>query len=211
MLSQEFVLMILEASLTGGGLVFALYALVAPILSKLFNWRVEAATELEKELRETLPTLEKEMREIREKVNASDAKIAHETTKRLEKVYSEVGRLETKSVEMVEKMEYPSYLSWWFFFTFFGYIISTILCVYWLVNESLLITQTAPSALYLADGLIAPIFVLTTVSFFLLGLFSIRNMHSVTRKEFEDIKKRIKPKEPEHMHFEPMKSDEKTN
>jgi hypothetical protein len=93
MLSQEFVLMALEASLTGAGLVLALYALIAPILSKLFSWRVETATELEREMRETLPKLEKEMREISEKVDVSDAKVVQETIKRLETTRSDLFKV----------------------------------------------------------------------------------------------------------------------
>ena len=52
MLSQELVLALLQASVTGAGLVLAVYALIIPLSRRFFSFRAEEIHEEVEELKE---------------------------------------------------------------------------------------------------------------------------------------------------------------
>jgi len=110
MLSENFVLALLQASITGAGLVLAIYTLILP-LSRRF---------LEERARMTLESLEK----LKQKVG----EIKIETpidTKKLEALVNEFQTRQT----------YPAYLSLGIAVTFFGYIASALMSVGWILSE----------------------------------------------------------------------------
>ena len=163
MLSQDFVLTLLQTSVTGAGLVLAVYALIIPIASRLFKLRAETLTELKEEITK-----------ISEKLDTKDTE---DTQKR-------ISRLTTISEELSEKISFPDYLSWGILLTFIGYIASTLMCIQWLVNPSAPITEHI-------DSWLPPIFVATTIIFLIVGIVSINDIYSVMKREFEETKKKI--------------------
>jgi uncharacterized coiled-coil protein SlyX len=163
LLNQEFVFTILQASLAGAGLVIAVYALVIPLLNKLFTERAE-----------TLTKLTKELREISKKMDITDSKAIEEKVEKLSRIGTEISG----------KISYPSYLSLGFSLTFIGYIISTLMCLQILVNPS------APISVPL-DGFLVPLFGASTIGFGIVGGFSIKDTYSVLKKEFDETKKRF--------------------
>ena len=110
MLSQDFVLALLQASITGAGLVLAIYTLILP-LSRRF---------LEERARMTLESLEK----LKQKVGEIEIETPIDTKK-----------LEALVNEFQTRQTYPSYLSLGIAVTFFGYIASALMSVGWILSE----------------------------------------------------------------------------
>jgi len=163
MLNQEFVFALLQASLTGAGLVMAVYALVIPLLSRVFVERAE-----------TLTKLTRELGEISEKMDITDSKAIGKKAERL----SEIGN------EMSTKIFYPRYLSIGFSLIFTGYIISTLISLQILADPS-------ASASVQLDGFLVPLVALSTIGFGLFGGLSIKDTYLVLKKEFDETKKRF--------------------
>lgn len=163
MLSQILVLALLQASVTGAGLVLAVYALIIPIATKLFKSRAE-----------NLAGLREEIAKISEKLDTKDTK---DTQKR-------ISRLKTISEELSEKISFPSYLSWGILLTFVGYIASTLMSVQWLANPNATISEHI-------DQWLPTVFGVTTFVFLIVGIVSIKDIYSVMKKEFEETKKKI--------------------
>lgn len=163
MLSQDFVLSLLQASITGAGLVLAVYALIIPIASKLFKSRAETLTELKEEITR-----------ISKRIDTKDTKATRNS----------IARLAEISEEMSSKIPFPTYLSWGIFLTFLGYIASTLMCIQWLVNPN------APISEHI-DRSLPTVFVLSTIIFLVVGTASIKDIYSVMKREFEETKKEI--------------------
>lgn len=185
MLSQDFVLTIFEASLTGSGLVLALYALITPVLNRLFSWRL-SYIELERRFQEYLTELERTEEQMKESFKKLKGVINDdEFAKIYDETRSHLAHTGTGLKETVEKQKYPRYLSSGFLIAFVGYIMSTLLSMLWLVNP------TSPN-INIIDEFIIPVFLVTTVVFLGVGVFSINDTYSVSKKEFEEIKERTK-------------------
>jgi len=110
MLSQDFVLALLQASITGAGLVLAIYTLILP-LSRRF---------LEERARRTIESLERLKQKVAE--TKIESKIDAE---KIEGLVKEVQTWQT----------YPVYLSLGIAVTFFGYIASALMSVGWILSE----------------------------------------------------------------------------
>lgn len=163
MLSQEFVFVVLQASLTGAGLVLAIYALITPIANRLFKSRAEALAKVTKEIKKTS-----------EEIDTKDTK---DTKKK-------IARLTTLTEELSSKISFPTYLSLGILLTFVGYIASTLMCIQWLVNPSAPITETI-------DHWLPAVFAASTIIFLLVGVTTITDTYRLLKKEFEKTKEEI--------------------
>jgi len=110
MLGQDFVLALLQSSITGAGLVLAIYTLILP-LSRRF---------LEERARMTLESLEK----LKQRVSEIEIETPIDTKK-----------LEALINEFQTRQSYPAYLSLGIAITFLGYLASALMSVGWILSE----------------------------------------------------------------------------
>jgi len=168
MLDENLVLTLLQASITGAGLVLAVYALIIPLTRKFFSYRIEAMyTEIE---------------EVRRKVgrgdfSEKDLSPSNFSTINLDELRKNIDRIE-------QEREIPTYLSWGAGVIFFGYMTSTLMSYGWLVGwEKQSVDVYLPFA-----------FVVSTILFLLMGLYAIKDINQTMKKEIEELKKMRKPK-----------------
>jgi len=160
-LSQVFVLAIFQASLVGAGLVFAVYALVISIMNRMFRLRLDTVTA-----------------SLGEWLTASK-RFDISTNRGL----NEMERsLDDTARKIAGEFRYPLHLIVGFLTTFIGYIVVTFMCVQWLVS---------PTPTQYVDELIAPIFVVTTFVFLLVGLLSLLDTYYITRRQFEKMMDKV--------------------
>lgn len=107
MLTDPFVFTILGASLSGAGLVLAIYALITPISGKMFERRAS-------ELVENIKLMKSNLDKI-------DVATSTEALERIEKSISEIK----------EKVKLPSYLGIGVGISFVGFILSCLMSVWW--------------------------------------------------------------------------------
>jgi len=155
MLSQEFVLSLLQASITGAGLVLAIYTLIIPLSRSLFEHRVH-----------TLLTYVEEF-----KKRAEETKTDIKDTENLKNLIDKIS----------ETQKFPTYLGLGMAIAFFGYVVSALISVGWLIEWE------KPTM----DAWLAPTFIVSTVIFLIVGLNSINDIHGVMKREFERIKQEV--------------------
>ena len=112
MLTEAFACTILTASITGAGLVLAIYTLISPLSTKLFEDRIELLNEKKKRFDEL------------------KTKISSESPK------EEFEKLRELAREIREIKAFPRYLGEGVFLVFLGYIVTSILSTLWLSNPS---------------------------------------------------------------------------
>ena len=110
MLSQDFVLTLLQASITCAGLVLAVYALIIPLSRRIFGYRAEALYE--------------ELQELKERVRETNIHVSTD----------ELSELKTLLESIEERQAFPTYLSWGAGTTFFFYVVSTFMGVWWVLE-----------------------------------------------------------------------------
>lgn len=110
MLSETSVLAFLGASITGAGLVLAVYTLFIPIAGRFFELRAKLMYE--------------SLSELKEKTSEKGVSISEKEIKELEDLLEDIRTL--KSI--------PSYLTLGMYLSFFGYIASTLLAVGWILD-----------------------------------------------------------------------------
>lgn len=110
MLSENFVSALLQASVTGAGLVLAVYTLILPMSRKLFEERSEM-------LLASIRELSGKAKKLKTKSLEQEIPYLKELVKRIEGF-----------------MKFPRYMSIGMFLTFLGYIISTFLSLSWLMD-----------------------------------------------------------------------------
>lgn len=103
-------LSLLQASITGAGLVLAVYTLIIPLSRRFFSYRAEEIYE--------------ELQELKERISKTDTRVS---TEDLSELKSMLERIE-------ERKEFPSYLSLGAGITFFGYIVSTFTSFLWITD-----------------------------------------------------------------------------
>jgi len=157
MLSQEFVSSLLQASITGAGLVLAVYALIIPLSRRLFSYRAEEIYE--------------NIQELKKRILDTGAHVSTE----------EISELETLLETIGKRKEFPTYLSWGAGITFFGYIASTFLSFFWMIDYN------RPTA----DNWLPSTFFISTFFFLLLGIISIKDISQTMKREFEELKKKV--------------------
>jgi len=157
MLNQEFVFVLLQASITGAGLVLAVYALIIPLARRFFSYRAE--------------DIHQDIQELKERIRETDTSISQDDLSELR------GMLD--SIEALK--DFPAYLSWVAGATFFFYLGSTLMSVWWIMDWN---KQTFDSWLPNSFGL-------ATLLFLGVGLYSIRDISKTMKREFEDLKKAV--------------------
>jgi hypothetical protein len=155
LLSQDFVLSLIEASITGAGLVLAIYALILPLSRTLFEQRVL--------------NLRRDMEEFKKMVD--EAKIEVKDAKKLKDLIDKISL----------QQSFPTYLGLGMGVTFLGYITSTLMSVGWMVEWE------KPTM----DYWLIPTFALTTIVFLIVGLISIKDIHSIMKRNFERTKREL--------------------
>jgi hypothetical protein len=110
MLTENTVSTLLTASITGAGLVLAVYALIIPLSRKYFSYRAEEIYE--------------EIGELKDRIKETDSRISSE----------ELGELKGMVESIEERQAIPAYMGLGAGLTFFGYIIATFLSFFWLID-----------------------------------------------------------------------------
>ena len=110
MLSEGSVLAFLGASITGAGLVLAVYTLFVPIAGRFFELRAKFMYE--------------SLSELKEKTSEKGVGISEKEIEELEELLQDIRTLQS----------IPSYLTLGMYLSFFGYIASTLLAVCWILD-----------------------------------------------------------------------------
>ena len=138
MLTETTVSTILTASITGAGLVLAVYALIIPLSRRYFSYRAERIYD--------------EVQELKDRVRETNTRISQE----------EISELTNLIEGIQERQAVPTYLSWGAGFTFLGYVATTYLSFCWIVDfyrqsADTLIHITFPSStiIFLLVGLLS--------------------------------------------------------
>jgi len=139
MLSQDVVLSLLQASITGAGLVLAIYALIIPLSKRLFEHNVVDFLEL---LKFTGNKLDDFFKGKMDKDSADKAK--------------------NYAVKIFQSWSFPTYLRFGVGATFFGYIFTTLASIFWVVdwekttmNSLIAPAFTVTTLIFLVVGLIS--------------------------------------------------------
>jgi len=159
MLTETVVSTILQASITGAGLVIAIYALITPIMHKIFEERVKLHDKKKKEFDK-----------LKEKINAESSK------------KKDFERLTTLSKEIKEIKMFPRYLGVGVFLVFVCYIFATTFAYSWLITSQ-------PARAFALELWILLFFGISMIGFFIVGMYTIFDVNRAMRGEFEKVKK----------------------
>ena len=102
MLSETVISTVLTASITGAGLIVAIYALISPITSKIFEKRIEM------------------LRKKKEQFESMKQKLSAESSNKVFK------QLETLATEIKDIRGFPTYLGAGVLAVFFGYFVASL-------------------------------------------------------------------------------------
>jgi len=134
LLSQDFVLSLMQASITGASLVLAIYALILPLTRRLFEQRVLTLRRLVEEFKKWAMEMKTDVKDAEELKNLID------------------------KIEAQQSL--PTYLGLGIGVTFLGYIASTLMSVGWIIewNKPIMDEWLAPvfvltTLVFLAVGL----------------------------------------------------------
>lgn len=163
MLSQDVVLVFLQASITGAGLILAIYALIIPISNRVF----------ESNILDFLEAL-KYSKKIDNFLNNKPDKKSAEKAKSF-------------AINFVQSWTFPTYLRFGVGATFFGYTITTLVSIAWVVDWQKPIV----------DSILVPSFIVSTLIFLFVGLISIKDIHKIMRQDFNDMIKSLRNNENE--------------
>ena len=111
MLNDSLVLALLQASITGAGLVLAVYALIIPLSRRFFGYRAEEISE--------------ELQELKARIHETNTRISADELIELKAILQKIEIRQT----------FPTYLSWGAGITFFGYMASTLMSFFWLTDK----------------------------------------------------------------------------
>lgn len=179
LLTSDSVSALLQASITGAGLVLAIYGVIIP-LSRSFSMRRirETTDELDKhdkfavkyieKIKQVIPNLE----EIRDK-----EKLKKEISKVDPRLLQEMSRVFKYDMWLYLKCTFPKYLILGAEIALFGYVFSTLACLLWIMDygRSFL------------DFLVPSVFALSTIVFLAIGALSIWSIDKTMEKEFKRI------------------------
>ena len=123
MLTESFVSTILTASITGAGLILAIYALITPISSRIFEKRVELVRKKKKEFDK-----------MKEKISSESS---DKDFKRFKTLASEIRGIKA----------FPKYLGLGVSMVFFGYFLTALSSFFWFTVPSDIKGMYEPSIL----------------------------------------------------------------
>lgn len=152
-------LALLQASITGAGLVFAAYALIVTLYDRILRQRADKYANV-------FSRLYKRMQEL------SNAKVTDENKTNLVETFSDIKGL---NIKLDSAKSLPKYLRFGIGIIFFGYIVSTFFSVLWLID--------LPNA----DYPLLFFFTASTILFLIVGLASIREINSIMVNDYEKI------------------------
>lgn len=109
-LTETVVSVLLTASITGAGLVLAVYTLIIPLSRRFLSYRAEE--------------IHGEIQELKEKVHKTNTRVSAD----------ELNELKTMVEDIEERQGFPTYLSWGTGLTFLFYVIATFLSFFWLID-----------------------------------------------------------------------------
>jgi hypothetical protein len=166
MVTEILLSTILTTSIAGGGLLIAIYTLIAQLRNKLFEKRLDLLKEKNAEFDKTKQSITPE-----QFVERSE-------------------ELKGLASEIISKGSFPSYLSYvkW---VFAGYISCALVCVFWLADT----VQNAITGLEdvvqnsQAEFFLIFIFVLVTLGFAVIVLYAVKDVHELMKADFEALKK----------------------
>jgi len=115
--------------------------------------------------------LHEQLQELKEQIRETDSHVSQD----------DLAEMKTKLENIGERQSVPSYLGFGAGLTFFGYMITTFLSFFWLIESN---QSTIESYLPAA-------FFFSTLFFLLLGLVSIRDVSGTMKREFEDLKQKV--------------------
>lgn len=160
MLSEAGVVAILEASITGAGLILAVYALLTPLSSKIFRRRASQLKSKIKEFEETKNNL------------SPESKSSANEIKKLKNLQEEIEQF--RIMPPYFRMEY-------ILVPLFLYFLSVIFALCYLENFG-----STSSAIY--DFFVFWTFGVASATFFVIGLTAIIGAYLVMKEDFERIK-----------------------
>ena len=108
MLNQEIVLTLLQTSITGAGLVLAFYALIVPLLRRLFEYKVHTIVDLTQKFMQSAKDIQPNVKEL--------------------------DKLKELAYKISDVQDIPAYLRYGVGFTFLGYIFCILMSYSWVVN-----------------------------------------------------------------------------
>jgi cobalamin biosynthesis protein CobD/CbiB len=106
----NLVLTLLQASVTGAGLVLAVYALIIPLSDRIFRYRI-------KEISDEVDELKKEAEKTGTSISQDD----------IRKFRNLLDGIETRK-------DFPSYLSLWTGLSFLLFVLSALMSLFWIVD-----------------------------------------------------------------------------
>ena len=154
MLEVNIATTLLQTSITGAGLILAVYGIIIPIFSKIVGYRVTSLTNL--------------INQIRDKP-ASEFLFKEES----------IGEAKESLDYIDEIRKLPTYFNKAVIFSFLGYIATSLLCLFWLLN----IYKTN------IDGWISWVFGISTVLFGYVGYKTIKDLIGLVKIKHDSLLK----------------------
>jgi hypothetical protein len=162
MLSQDVVLAFLEASISGAGLVLTVYALIIPFSKRLFE-----------------STLKDFLEQLTSSISSLDKMLS--------------GKLDSQAKvkaraymsKWLESWNFPTYLRFGVGATFFGYTVTTLISIAWVMSWK------QP----LMDSVLPFFFTASTIVFLFVGLISIKDIHKIMRQDYYELINSLKETE----------------
>lgn len=159
MLTETVVSTILQASITGAGLIIAIYALITPIMHKIFEERVKLHDKKKKEFDKLM-----------KKIDAESSK------------KKDFKRLTTLANEIKETKMFPRYLGVGVLIVFICYMFAATFAFYRL-------TVSQPTTIFVLESWIVLFFGFSMLGFLIVGMYTIFDVYKAMRGEFEKVKK----------------------
>ncbi len=138
LLNENLVLALLQASITGAGLILAVYALLIPVARQIFEGRIL-------ELKQAIEKYRKESEKVDEKI----------TDEKIQAIKESLDEIKGKSTP-------PTYMGSGMMLSFLGYVLSILMSFWWLLDwEKQTMDQWLPlsfggaTIVFLVVGLIA--------------------------------------------------------
>lgn len=163
MLDVNFISVMLSASITGAGLILAVYGIISPLAGRLAQNRLEKFRKSWSSLEDSLEVIKKseykpeDFEKAKEKIN---------------------------EVEQIKAL--PSYFGRMILASFLGYIVTSVLCV-WYFMERTFFSYTKDQYIQVIPW----IFIASTMLFGYVGFKSIQEIIEIISKEFKNIKSEV--------------------
>jgi len=154
MFEKDVVTALLQASITGAGLILAVYGIIIPIFSKIVSYRITSLTNLIKQIRD---------------------KPASEFLFKEESI--EEAKESLDYIDEIRKL--PTYFNKAVIFSFLGYIATSLLCLFWLLD----IYKTN------IDSWISWVFGISTVLFGYVGYKTIKDLIGLVKIKHDNLLK----------------------